>query len=304
MFSPGAAAPAPEISARARASRINGARSRGPKTEDGKARSSQNALKHGLRAERFVLLPDEDAAEFLAKEAALIEDLAPEGALEEILVRRIARATWRLSRADRIEAELFAQKRYGDGDLGLALIRDGNGACAFPTLFRYRGAAEAELWRALKALKALQAERAEMAAAAIGLVPTPRSKPARIAPDREAPRPTLHRDPIEPEGRRDPGESTAAPRADEPEMAKTALPSGFPAEPGRRGCHLGPIGAPAPEERPSSLPSSGPAPIREPRGSVGPSAPASAARQPSGAENPSARRPAAPAGGSSGQACA
>jgi hypothetical protein len=98
MVSRGAAAPAPEISARARASRINGARSRGPKTEEGKTRSAQNALKHGLRAERFVLLPDEDAAEFEAKEAALVEDLAPEGALEGILVRRIARAARRLSR--------------------------------------------------------------------------------------------------------------------------------------------------------------------------------------------------------------
>ena len=65
---------------------------------------------------------------------------------------------WRLARADRIEAELFEERRAASGGLGLALIRDGNGARSFETLLRYRGAAMAEFWRALRTLKALQAE--------------------------------------------------------------------------------------------------------------------------------------------------
>jgi hypothetical protein len=144
--------------ARAAASRLNGAKSRGPKTEAGKARSSQNALKHGLRAQCHVVLPDEDPAEYEAFAAALLADLAPHGALQALLASRVAAAAWRLLRADRIEVELFAQERYGDGDLGLALIRDCNGAGAFQMLLRYRGAAQAEFWRALRTLKALQAE--------------------------------------------------------------------------------------------------------------------------------------------------
>jgi hypothetical protein len=54
----------PVSSARAEASRTNGAKSRGPKTPEGKARAAQNALKHGMRAQKYVVLPDEDAAEF------------------------------------------------------------------------------------------------------------------------------------------------------------------------------------------------------------------------------------------------
>ena len=66
-------------SARAEASRRNGAKSNGPKTPEGKARSAQNALKHGFRAQKYIVLPCEDAAAFEALEAALMEELAPEG---------------------------------------------------------------------------------------------------------------------------------------------------------------------------------------------------------------------------------
>jgi hypothetical protein len=117
--------------ARAEASRRNGAKSRGPKTPEGKARSAQNALKHGLRAEQFVLLHDEDAGAFQAMADALADDLAPVGALQALLARRLVVAAWRLERADRIECQLFAlqaeRSERGWGRLGLALVRDGNG---------------------------------------------------------------------------------------------------------------------------------------------------------------------------------
>ena len=157
MPSRGAAARAavPVSNARAEASRKNGTKSRGPKTLEGKARSAQNALKHGMRAQKFLVLPDEDAAQFEALEAALVEELAPVGALQAVLARRVAVAAWRLAGADRIETELFEERRAASGGLGVALLRDGNGARSFETPLRYgRGDGESRPPRTLKALQA------------------------------------------------------------------------------------------------------------------------------------------------------
>jgi hypothetical protein len=196
MSSAGAAprAAVPISSARAEASRRNGAKSRGPRTPEGKARSARNALKHGMRAQKYVVLAEEDADEFAGLEAAMVEELAPVGVLQAVLARRVAVAAWRLARADRIEAELFAERGVAGGGLGLALIRDGNGTRSFETLLRYRGAALAEFWRALRTLKALQAEQA------IETGPVLRAQPSKARPEAPVARPTLvqRRPPDEP----------------------------------------------------------------------------------------------------------
>ena len=111
-----------------------------------------------------------------------------------MLARRVAVAAWRLARADRIEAELFEERRVASGGLGLALIRDGNGPRSFETLLRYRGAAMAEFWRALRTLKALQAEQALKAEQALPVEQAPATGPALRCPW-SAPR-RGHRSPI------------------------------------------------------------------------------------------------------------
>ena len=50
-----------------------------------------------MRALRYVVLPDEDGVAFQALENALFEELAPVGALQLVLARRIAMAAWRLA---------------------------------------------------------------------------------------------------------------------------------------------------------------------------------------------------------------
>jgi hypothetical protein len=211
----------PVNNARAAASRRNGAKSRGPKTAEGKARAARNALKHGLRAQKHVVLPDEDAAEFRALETALLDELAPEGALQVVLARRVAVAASRLARADRMETEVFAERRWDHRGVGVALIRDGNGTRSFETLLRYRGAAMAEFWRALRTLKALQAEAA---------TELPVAAPAPVQARRSAARP-----------------ADAHLRApNEPERLKEYVLPGPPA-----GCALHEPAAPAPRPGPN-----------------------------------------------------
>ena len=193
MQPPRRARPFPSSNARAEASRQNGAKSRGPKTPEGRARSAQNALKHGMRAQKHLVLPDEDGAEFRALEAALVEELAA-GRRAPARARAARRGRGLASRAGgphRSRAVRGAPQR--DGGLGLALIRDGNGPRSFETLLRYRGAAMAEFWRALRTLKALQAEQAAM--------DLQEAVPAPVPPLRTAARPRLaHRlQPNEPE---------------------------------------------------------------------------------------------------------
>ena len=108
-----------------------------------------------------------------------------------VLARRVAVAAWRLARADRMEVELFEERRWEDAGVGMALIRDGNGTRSFETLLRYRGAAMAEFWRALKTLKALQAEHGGRRRSRAG---APRRQLAAPAPVRaQPPRPAAPR---------------------------------------------------------------------------------------------------------------
>ena len=102
--------------AQIKANRENAKKSTGPRTEEGKARVSLNALKHGLLA-RDAVLPEEDPAEFDRQLRDLERDLRPENSLEFELVRQIADAQWRMRRLVRIETAFLsgaieAQRRH------------------------------------------------------------------------------------------------------------------------------------------------------------------------------------------------
>ncbi len=92
------------------ANRRNSCRSTGPKTRTGKAESKMNAMKHGLLAADLVVR-GEDPVEFTRVLDNLVDELQPQGPLEERLVERVAACMWRRRRLYRVEAEIFTYER-------------------------------------------------------------------------------------------------------------------------------------------------------------------------------------------------
>src|SRR6201986_680286 len=88
------------------ANRRNARLSTGPVTEEGKSRSRQNAIRHGLTAET-VIDALEDAEDYAAFETSVAADYDAQSAVERELVLRLASLLWRLRRATTIESGLF-----------------------------------------------------------------------------------------------------------------------------------------------------------------------------------------------------
>jgi hypothetical protein len=88
------------------ASRRNGALSRGPKTEAGKSRSSQNATRHGLLSKR-VVLDGENAQNFDTVHQQHLDKFKPRDGVECGFIEEMSACYWRYHRALAIEKSLF-----------------------------------------------------------------------------------------------------------------------------------------------------------------------------------------------------
>jgi len=89
------------------ANRANAQLSTGPRTDAGRAKSSQNAVKSALTG-RTVLLPTDDRNEYERFLTGLQQQLKPEGQLECELVQIIVDCHWRLRRIQELEFALYA----------------------------------------------------------------------------------------------------------------------------------------------------------------------------------------------------
>lgn len=156
------------------ASRRNGAKSKGPVTPEGRAISSSNALKHGLRSERRITLENEDADAFQELLDGYLKAYVPANEPEHQLVLEIARCAWRLERLAAMEAAMFdlemlsnANDSYKPRPAGFT--PDERAARAFGSicirtskldvLLRYQTATRRGLLSATTALSRMQAER-------------------------------------------------------------------------------------------------------------------------------------------------
>ena len=111
-----------------RASRENAKKSTGPRTSEGKANSSKNALKHGLLAEDAVI-PGEDPAAFDRHLTKLEDTYLPRNYVEKQIVHQIADTMWRIKRLSRIETTVVSaaieRTRVYQHDFRVDRIRQG-----------------------------------------------------------------------------------------------------------------------------------------------------------------------------------
>jgi hypothetical protein len=140
--------------ARQTANSANAQLSTGPRTASGKARSSQNARKHGLTAAQLVIAA-EDRDEFDEFLAELQSEIRPQGALQQVLFDQLLASAWNLRRIPRMEAELTASaKTYLD------IVNNPELTAKLDRLARHKTSNERSFHRSLRELKSLQTDAA------------------------------------------------------------------------------------------------------------------------------------------------
>ena len=138
----------------------------GVKTDEGKAMSKYNAMKHGLLSKE-VLLDGEDEKMLVEVGKKLRAELEPQTELELVLVDRITANVWRLRRVMQIEREMMDDDRddmgfalsHGKKTLGAALSYDFANNDTYGKLIRYESSIERGIYKALHELQRLQAAR-------------------------------------------------------------------------------------------------------------------------------------------------
>jgi hypothetical protein len=157
--------------AKLRANRLNASKSTGPKTPEGKRRSSLNSLRSGITGQ-IHSLPAEDLAVYQKQLDEILAEYNPVGPTERFYAASVAENMFRISRCRALENGMFANgfrehidcidAGHPEVDASLA------GARTFEEQGRqiallsvYEGRLRRTLEKDLAALKALQVERKE-----------------------------------------------------------------------------------------------------------------------------------------------
>ena len=150
------------------ANRANAQHSTGPVSPQGKAASSQNALKHGLTGD-VAVLPAEDQNQFQRFCGEMIASLEPVTPAEREFAQIVAHTQWRLRRVKSIEDGLLGHGQFGPTDpfsepacfddsevLARSFMDNGK---SFSNLSHYENRLYRNMTHALKQLQTLQAAR-------------------------------------------------------------------------------------------------------------------------------------------------
>src|SRR5271165_6686347 len=100
------------------ANKRNAQHSSGPKSDAGKRKSRQNALKHGLTAKVIELLPGESHEDYDHRIDAFVADYPNLTASQMVIIKRIVSADWKLDRLDQSQNATIAQNmRHAEIDM-------------------------------------------------------------------------------------------------------------------------------------------------------------------------------------------
>ena len=156
-------------SAQINANHLNSQKSTGPKSPDGKKRSSLNAMRHGFTGQLLVV-PEAESAIYQKHCHEYHAEFTPKGKLETDLVQEIADLRWSIDRIRAHESNLFAIEAVstrggldsGDPDINSALaiadsLRDNVKVLATLSIYEQRKLRAFE--KTLDRLRELQKER-------------------------------------------------------------------------------------------------------------------------------------------------
>ena len=153
-------------------SRINGAKSRGPKTEAGKRKSSMNACKHGLTS-ALIVHHNESDEQFQLLLTAFTEKFQPSDAIERELVFEAAVARFQLRRVWAMETAAmdremdmqrdWVDEKHEDCDeetrTAIAYSRLGNQSKVLGLLSRYHSRVRRDFEKAIRDLEHIRASK-------------------------------------------------------------------------------------------------------------------------------------------------
>jgi hypothetical protein len=147
-------------SAQIAANQKNAQLSTGPRTEAGRAVSSQNGVTHALFS-TFKVLMHENQAEFDVLKQRIANEQNPQGEHETFLVEQMAQSRWKLIRISRLENVAFDYillgedpSHSGDPDAKIIAAMSKNSRDALALLERYRINAERAYYKAHKEIMA------------------------------------------------------------------------------------------------------------------------------------------------------